>query len=161
MTTGPKAQLLSRIAKSGDREWLKVCSIHNEGLGFGEVVEAVKQRLRDLDLQDAMCTRPTAGSLEARVMEALRIYEAVPLHKHGQRRLAGYTRKSLKNHGARESLIKIIRRGKETAGLQRLKQYDRVDCAYEQIALDFADGLPPDVVKKARIALGSLASRPP
>lgn len=36
---------------------------------------------------------------------------------------------------------------------QTLKDHGRLDCSYEQIAIDFADELPEDVVNQARKAL--------
>ena len=42
--------LLAAIQKSNDRNWLIGCRDHNRSLGNREVVDAVEQRLRDMDL---------------------------------------------------------------------------------------------------------------
>jgi hypothetical protein len=52
--------------------------------------------------------------------------------------------------GPRDALIRTIRRGKNTDGLKLLAANDRLDCAYEQIAIDHADEMPEDVVERAR-----------
>jgi hypothetical protein len=57
----------------------------------------------------------------------------------------------------REALIRTIRRGKKTDGLKLLAEHDRLDCAYEQIAIDHADEIPEDVVERARQTLAELS----
>jgi len=41
-------------------------------------------------------------------------------------------------------------------GLMMLAKHDRLDCAYEQIAIDYHAELPEDVVKRARQTLTEL-----
>lgn len=50
-------------------------------------------------------------------------------------------------------MIRTIRRGKKTDGLKLLAEHHRLDCAYEQIAIDHAHDMPDDVVEKARQTL--------
>lgn len=50
--------LLATIARSLDRAWLKRIRDHNVSLGKKSVMDAVHQRLRDLDLHDAMRLTP-------------------------------------------------------------------------------------------------------
>src|SRR5262249_55415777 len=142
--------LLAAIASSTDRAWLKQCGDHNDRLGRKHVVEATAQRLRDLDLQDALSVRADAQTLEARVVESLRVYRELLKHKHGRNQAAGYTEREIKRYGPREALIRTIGRGKKTDGLKLLAEHDRLDCAYEQIAIDYAHELPEDVVERAR-----------
>jgi hypothetical protein len=120
-------------------------------------VEAVNERLRYLDLQDALRLRTTADSVEERVIESVRVYRALLKHKHGRNQAAGYTEREIKQYGPREALIRTIRRGKKTDGLKTLAENDRLDCAYEQIAIDFATELPEDVVDRARKTLAEVA----
>jgi hypothetical protein len=37
-----------------------------------------------------------------------------------------------------------------------LSEHGRLDCAYEQIAIDYAHEMPPDVVEQARRTLADL-----
>ena len=142
--------LLARIEESTDRQWLKTSREHNARLGKKDVAQAVDRRLRDLNLRDALRIRPEAHTIEARVFESLRVYRALLEHKHGRRQAAGYTEREIKEYGAREALIRTMRRGRQTDGLKLLAEHERLDCAYEQIAIDHADEMPEDVVEKAR-----------
>jgi hypothetical protein len=148
--------LLEAIAKSSDRVWLTRCRDHNASLGKKDVVERVDQRLRDLDLQNALEIRSEAQTLEARIYESLRVYREILKHKHGRNQAAGYTEREIKQKTPRGALIDTIRRGKKTDGLKQLAEFDRLDCSYEQIAIDFAHELPGDVVERARLTLGEL-----
>lgn len=150
--------LLSAISRSTDSEWLKRCRDHNTKLGNQGIAAAAAQRLRDLELQHALRLRRDANSLEERVFESVRVYRELLKHKHGRNQAAGYTEREIKTYGPREALIRTIRRGKKTDGLKTLAEHDRLDCAYEQIAIDFAHELPEDVVEKARATLADMAS---
>lgn len=145
--------LLDAIAKSRDRKWLTDCRAHNLKLGKKEIIAAIDQRLRDLNLAEALQRRADANSVEERVRESVRVYRELLRHKHGRGQAAGYTEREIREYGEREALIRTIRRGKKTDGLKLLAQHDRLDCAYEQIALDHADELPDDVVERARQTL--------
>jgi hypothetical protein len=147
--TGMTDSLVATIEHSSERAWLTRCSDHNASLGKKIVVDAVARRLRDLDLHDALKARPEAHSVEARVFESVRVYRELLKHKHG-RKAAGYTEREIRQYGPRDALIRTIRRGKKTDGLKLLAANDRLDCAYEQIAIDHADEIPEDVVERAR-----------
>jgi hypothetical protein len=121
--------LLSAIARSSDRAWLEQCRNHNKKIERWQVVEAVQERLRHLDLYDALRLRSDANTVEQRVIESVRVYRALLKHKHGRNQAAGYT--EIKKYGPREALIRTIRRGKKTEGLLTLAEHDRLDCAYE------------------------------
>ena len=142
--------LFDAIASSTDRAWLQRCRDHNAALGRQDVVEATKNRLRDLDLQDALRMRPAAHSVEDRVLESVRVYRELAKHKHGRSQAAGYNEREIRQYGPREALIRTIRRGKKTDGLKLLEEHNRLDCAYEQIAIDFAHEMPEDIVELAR-----------
>lgn len=150
--------LKDAIAKSSDRKWMNSCRAHNLKLGNKEVVAAVDQRLRDLNLNEALRRRTDVNTIEERVAESVRVYRELLRHKHGRRQAAGCTEREIRDYGEREALIRTIRRGKKTDGLKLLAQHDRLDCAYEQIALDHADELPEDVVKQARQTLADFAT---
>jgi hypothetical protein len=145
--------LLTAIARSSDRAWLQRCRDHNADLGRQNIVKAAERRIRDLDLHDALRLRPQANSVEERVLESVRVYRELLKHKHGRGQAAGYTEREIRNHGPREALIRTIRRGKKTEGLKLLAEHDRLDCAYEQIAIDYAHEMPEDVIERARQTL--------
>ena len=148
--------LLTAIGRSSDRGWLEQCRDHNQKLKRRHIVEAAEERLRHLDLVDSLKKKPEAHTLEDRVLESVRVYRALLKHKHGRNQAAGYTEREIKQHGPREALIRTIRRGKKTDGLMMLAEHDRLDCAYEQIAIDYHAELPEDVVKRARQTLAEL-----
>jgi hypothetical protein len=125
------------------------------------VVEAAKRRLRDLDLHDALRVKPEAHSVEERVLESVRVYRELLKHKHGRNQAAGYTEREIRRYGPREALIRTIRRGKKTDGLKSLAEHDRLDCSYEQIAIDHAHEMPEDVVAQAQKTLADFANTDP
>ena len=137
------------------------CRDHNAKLGRQSVVEAVKRRLRDLGLHDALRLRPEAHSVEERVLESVRVYRELLKHKHGWNQAAGYTEREIRQYGPREALIRTIRRGKKTDGLKSLAEHDRLDCSYEQIAIDHAHEMPEDVVAQAQQTLAEFANTNP
>jgi hypothetical protein len=157
--SGNSGGVLGAIARSSDTGWLKQCADHNAKLGNIEIAEAAKQRVRDVELAKALKVVQGTDTLEGRVMESLRVYRELLKHKHGRNQTAGYTERDIKNLGPKGALIKTIRSGKKTDGLKNLKDEGRLDCSYEQIAIDFADELPEDVVDQARKTLLELDLR--
>jgi hypothetical protein len=145
--------VLRAIAQSSDTGWLRQCAAHNVQLGSIEIAESARQRLREVELAMALKRVQGQNTLDGRIMESLRIYRELLKHKHGRNQAAGYTERDIKNFGPKGALIKTIRSGKKTDGLRNLKDHGRLDCSYEQIAIDFADELPEDVVNQARKAL--------
>lgn len=142
--------LLSVIAHSKDRAWLIRCRDYNLGEGRKDVATAVDKRLKELEFDASIKTRGNAKTVEDRVKESLRVYRALLRLKHGRNQAAGYSEREIKQYGHREALIRTIRRGKATDGLKLLAAHNRLDCAYEQIAIDHADEMPADVVEKAK-----------
>lgn len=94
--------------------------------------------------------------MESRVQESVRIYRELLKHKHGRNQAAGYTEREIRQYGHREALIRTIRRGKKTDGLKLLAAHQRLDCAYEKIAIDHAHEMPEDVIARARLLLASV-----
>ncbi|MSP45618.1 MAG: hypothetical protein EXQ83_07070 [Xanthobacteraceae bacterium] len=148
------------IAHSSDQAWLERCRDHNRKLDNKEVVQAVERRLRDLNLHNALKIKLEAHSVEERVLESVRVHREFLKHKHGRNQAAGYTEREIRQYGPREALIRTIRRGKKTEGLKTLAEHNRLDCAYEQIAIDHAHDLPEDVVECARQTLAEFKSIP-
>ena len=151
-------RLLSGIVKSTDERWLLQCRDFNRRKR-PEVVDAVNKRLSELELLASLKLKPGAGAtLEDRVAEGLRVYEALLKAKHGKGQPAGYLRRSIKNNGPREALVRTLRTHPhgDSMGFELLARHDRLDCSSEQIALDFASELPADVVEIARRTLADL-----
>ena len=148
--------LLAAIAKSSDQIWLEQCRDHNVRLGRRDIVEAANQRLREVQFHDALKIRPTTHNVEERVAESVRVYRELLKIKHGRGQAAGYTEREIRQYGPREALIRTIRRGKQTGGLRLLAAHGRLDCAYEQIAIDYASEMPQDVVDRAQELLAEV-----
>ncbi len=157
--SGNSGGVLDAIMRSSDTRWLKQCADHNAKLGNIEVAETARQRIRDVELAKALKVVQGANTLEGRVMESLRVYRELLKHKHGRNQAAGYTERDIRNLGPKGAFIKTIRSGRKTDGLKSLKDQGRLDCSYEQIAIDFATELPEDVVNQARNTLLELNRR--
>ena len=149
-------QLIAAISQSKDLRWLKECGELNRANGKLDVVAAVDRRIRDLNLQGALRLKPDAQTVESRVQESVRVYRELLKHKHGRNQAAGYTEREIRQYGHREALIRTIRRGKKTDGLKMLAAHQRLDCAYEKIAIDHASEMPDDVVERARRLLAEV-----
>jgi hypothetical protein len=93
-----------------------------------------------------------------RVEEAVRAYETFLASKHGGKRIkASRTRRMIQVHGHKEAVARTVRNMKTSPGLDLLHHHNRLDCAYEQIILDFPDVFDdPKLADKARLNLGSL-----
>src|SRR4051794_11212007 len=116
-------KLLLAIANSTDVVWLERCRDHNRKLGNKKVVQAAEFRLRDLHLESALKIKPEAHSVQDRVFESVRVYRELLKHKHGRNQAAGYTEREIRQYGPREALIRTIRRGKQTDGLNTLAEH--------------------------------------
>ncbi len=86
----------------------------------------------------AIRTREGTGDFEGRVAEAIRVVEALYSQKNGKATRASRTRQSIARHGAVEALRRVIAK-RDSPGLRILAEHDRLDCAFEQIALDFPE----------------------
>jgi hypothetical protein len=96
----------------------------------------------------ALAVRMDDRTLIGRVWESVRVYEELLRYKHGRRQPAGRTRVTLKRYGEKEAVRRTVATGKASAGLELLAEHNRLDCAYEQIVLDFPDEF--DAVTRAR-----------
>lgn len=150
------SNLIEAINASSDLGWLRGCVAHNCKTGNKAVASAAEARIRDLELAKALNVKAGGDTLEGRVLEALRVYREILKHKHGRNQPAGYTERAIKNHGPKGALLTALKSGKPTDGLMRLVEYDRLDCSYEQIAVDFASELPADIVEKAKRTLATI-----
>jgi hypothetical protein len=152
--------ILLAIARSRDSGWLKQALDFNKQKGNKAVVDAASARLRDLAFEAALRRQSAATDLASRVEEALRVYEALLSHRAGAPRRAGYTRRARTARGPIGMVAHIVMSGRATEGLGVLAEYERLDCSFEQIAIDCADELPSEsreeIVAKAKKMLATV-----
>jgi hypothetical protein len=93
-----------------------------------------------------------------RVEEAIRVYEEFLALKHGGKRIkASRTRRMIAVHGPKEAVARTVRSMTTSPGLELLHEHGRLDCAYEQIVLDFSDVFDdPALAAKARANLANV-----
>jgi hypothetical protein len=128
--------------------------------GVPEIVSAIDKRLSQLgesSLRTAIGKPLDNLTLVERVHEAVRVYEQFLTHKHrGKRVRASRTKKMIKDWGEKDAVRRTVTNMSMSSGLELLAKYGRLDCAYEQIILDFPDEFGPAVVAKARENLSRL-----
>ena len=157
-----RERAVQNIRVSNDREWL---------LGFRdriateeqpEIVSAINQRLTELagrELKRKVGPPLGAGaSLAERVQEALRVYQEGLNAKHGRRQPASRLRPMIKRWGEKEAVRRLVTTHDKSTGLDLLNKMERLDCAFEQIILDFASEYDndPQLLAKARANLARL-----
>jgi hypothetical protein len=130
--------------------------------GATEVVTAIDRRLDELAME---ALRRTIGPLPAnlgvveRVHEAVRVLEALRKHNNGGRaRPASRTRGMIKRHGEIGAVKQLVMTHKTSQGLEDLAAFGRLDCAFEQIILEFPEAFDDAAAAKARANLARLAS---
>jgi hypothetical protein len=130
--------------------------------GATEVVAAIDRRLDELATE---ALRQTIGPLPAnlsvieRVHEAVRVLEALRKHNNGGRaRPASRTRGMIKRLGEVGAVKRLVMTHKTSQGLEDLAVYGRLDCAFEQIILDFPDAFDDAAVAKALANLARFAT---
>ena len=164
MKSNPAVAIPS-IVSSNDKTWLTGFRSRILNAGVPEIVAAIDKRLGELgesSLRSAI-GKPLADlTLIERVHEAVRVYEQFLAFKHGGKRVAASrTRGMIKRWGEKEAVRRTVMNMTMSTGLELLAKYDRLDCAYEQIILDFPDEFHPAVITKARENLARLASGKP
>jgi len=125
-----------------------------------DIVEAINRRieeLEDFDFRKAL-GKPLGGlTLVERVREAVRIYEQFLARKHGGKRIrAARTNEMIKRWGEKEAVRRTVKNLKMSTGLELLAKYGRLDCAYEQIILDFPNEFDEALIRKAKENLARL-----
>lgn len=161
------AVAIPSIMTSNDRAWLTGFRANILDADVPEIVAAINERLsqlRENDLRSAI--RKPLGNLTLveRVHEAVRVYEQFLAQKHGGKRIAASrTRAMIKRWGEKGAVRRTVTNMTMSTGLELLAMYDRLDCAYEQIILDFPDEFDSAVLAKAkenltRLEAGSAAT---
>ena len=145
------------INQSTDKDWLKGFRTRMMAAGVKEIVDGVDRRLvelHDLALERAIGKPPADMTLNERVWEAIRVYEAFLAHKHGGKRVpASRSKDMIKRHGEKEAVRRTVKNLNMSNGLELLEQHGRLDCAYEQIVLDFPLEFDESLKVKARANL--------
>ena len=96
--------------------------------------------LKAIELQNryrlAVTRREGNPDFEGRVQEALRVVEALYSMKNGKPTRASRTRQSIARHGTAVAVRRVVAK-RDSPGLRILVDNDRLDCAFEQIVVDF------------------------
>jgi hypothetical protein len=129
-----------------------------------EIVGAIDERLSQLGeiaLRSAIGRPLTELTLAERVHEAVRVYEEFLAYKHAGKRIrASRTNTMIKRWGEKEAVRRTVTNLTMSTGLELLAKYGRLDCAYEQIILDFPDEFDRALIAKARENLARLPKAP-
>jgi hypothetical protein len=148
------AVAIPSIISSHDRDWLTGFRDRILDADVPEIVAAINERLSqlgDISLRSAIQKPLGDLSLIERVHEAVRVYEQFLAHKHNGKRIsASRTKQMIKRWGEKEAVRRTVVTMNMSTGLELLAKYDRLDCAYEQIILDFPNEFDAVVIGKAR-----------
>ena len=154
------AVAIPNVMRSNDKVWLATFRTHMLAAGARIIVAAIDQRLaqlRDQTLSSAIGTPVTDLGFAERVHEAIRVYEAFLAHKHGGKRVpASSTKTMIKRWGEQEAVRRTVTNLNMSNGLELLARNGRLDCAYEQIILDFPDLFEAKTIAKAQENLARL-----
>ena len=158
------AVAIPSIMKSNDRGYLVGFRARILDADVPEIVAAIDKRLGELgevDLRSAIRKPLGDLTLAERVHEAVRVYEQFLAYKHGGKRIAASrTRTMIKRWGEKEAVRRTVTNMTMSTGLELLAKYDRLDCAYEQIILDFPDEFEAVLIFKAQQNLARLTLPP-
>ena len=151
---------IASVMRSLDKDWLRIFRARMIEAGATEIVSAIDERFRQLSemaLRDRL-RKPLADmTLEERVREAVRVYEEFLAVKHNGRRVRAIrTSRMIKDWGEKEAVKRTVTNHAMSHGLELLAKYNRLDCAYEQIILDFPDEFDAALIVKAKENLARL-----
>jgi hypothetical protein len=160
MKPGNPALAIASIMKSTDKAWLREFRNRMVAAEAPEIVAAIDERFTQLGEQAlrGAIGRPLVNmTLIERVQEAVRVYEEFLAYKHdGKRIAASRTRSMIKRWGEKEAVRRTVTNLTMSTGLELLAKYNRLDCAYEQIILDFPDEFDSALIAKAHANLANL-----
>jgi hypothetical protein len=156
---------IASINASKDEVWLRGFRARMIAVGESEIVAAIDNRLAELDemrFRSGIGTRPTVGlTLAERVRESVRVVEAFLARKYGKNIRVSRTNTLIKRWGEKEAVRRTVATHDMSTGLELLAKYDRLDCSYEQIILDFAHEFDEALMAKARANLSRLPVQTP
>lgn len=81
-------------------------------------------------------------------MRYVEAYEKVLSGDVGRLRFATYTRRKIKTDGAMAVILDLLDKPPKTYGVNFLRQNNRLDCAYENIIIDYHTVYPDDIKRK-------------
>ena len=150
------------IERSVDRIWLKNFRASMAAAGAPDIVAAIDLRLGRLGeeaLRRAIGEASADLSLTERVQETVRVYSEFLAFEHdGQRISPSRTKAMIARWGEKEAVRRTVTRPDPSSGLERLAKYGRLDCAYEQIVIDFPDDFDAKLIAKARASIAALSA---
>ena len=151
---------IASVMKSNDTKWLVGFRASMVTAKAPRIAAAVDERLSQLGeqaLRTAIGETPTGLSLDERVHEATRVYGEFLAYKHGGTRVdASKIKAMIARWGEKEAVSRTVTKLTMSTGLELFAKYDRLDCAYEQIVLDFPGEYDAALVDKARENLARL-----
>ena len=158
------AAAIEAINKSTDKPWLEDFRTRMIAAEKLDMVTALDHRLAELNelaFRTAIGS-PRAGlSLIERVRESVRIYKEFSTREHFDKRFrVARTNAMIKRWGEKEALSRTVSNLSMSTGLEQLAKYSRLDCAYEQIILDFPHEFSDGLIAKARANLARLPRQP-
>ena len=163
MRPNDPSRTIELIGRSEDKEWLVRFRHNMVKENALDIVAALDRRLVALSeeaLRLSVGSSRSSLSLADRVEEALRVYELFLVHKHAGKRIrAGYSRRMITVLGPKGAVERTVMKSASSTGFDLLRQFNRLDCSYEQIVIDFPDEFGPEVVLKAQHNLAVFCSR--
>jgi hypothetical protein len=145
---------ISGIEMSEDEAWLKEARLQLTAL-----IEAIDARLAKLKFHNSIASVPVGLNLGERVWETVRVYEAYLALKHRKNVRATRTRQMIAKWGEKEAVRRTVHNMQTSSGLELLAKYNRLDCSYEQIILDFSKEFDLALRLKAKRNLDQLPVR--
>jgi hypothetical protein len=156
------AVAIPSIERSHDQDWLAGFRRRISKEDEPKITAAIDKRLAELGekgLRYAIGVPLDNLTLQERVHEAVRVYEQFLAYKHGGKRIsASRTKTMIKRWGEKEAVRRTVANMTMSTGLELLAKYGRLDCAYEQIILDFPTEFDAELATKARTNLSRLSS---
>ncbi len=149
------------IERSNDRAWLKRFRASMAAAGAPDIVATIDRKLNRLGeeaLRRAIGEAPADLSLTERVQETVRVYgEFLAFAHDGKRVPPSRTKAMIARWGESEAVRRTVTRPDPSNGLERLARYGRLDCAYEQIIIDFPGEFDAKLIAKARASIAALS----
>ncbi|MGC2415645.1 MAG: hypothetical protein WA459_23475 [Stellaceae bacterium] len=150
---------IASINASNNEAWLRGFRTRMLPAGETEIVDAIDKRLAELEelkFRAGISSIRVGLRLPERVQESVRVYEAFLAKKHGRNIRAARTNAMIKRWGEKEAVRRTVTNLDMSNGLELLAKYDRLDCSYERIILDFPNEFDETLRAKARANLANL-----
>lgn len=131
--------VVARLAKAATRDSELDSAIASASRGATpEQLKVLKAIERENRFRLAIRRHEGTPDFDGRVQEARRVVELLFSIRNGKPTHLSRTKPSFTRHGPVEAIRRIIAK-RDSPGLRILADNNRLDCAFEQIALDFPD----------------------